>query len=603
MSSDNIKRWELIKEASKVAAFHKASFEIDPTVQKALIGGGIGAGLGGASALLGEDDEEESRGSKAMRRALIGGGLGAAAGGAYGLATGTPAAAAEPKKEPAAKIPTPAEKPGPSNDPNSPSYVPGGPGSAAGPDAPPPPAADIPGVTSPGIDYEQQGVDEAEAAGILNTPDQPAGQVGGSLDESGAADAAPTAPETNFQPAMGMGENGGIYSIEYDADGNASYSLPTMTDPATGEVFENMELRFKDPNSFFSKDGQIVVPDGQGGWRIGGPDDIDWLNDPAQLEAQSRVDATAAQAQNRLGPDANPGPDGVMGTADDGTGQSQNDLARQQEADEISADVAAQAAGRLGPNAKPGPDGVMGTADDGTGESKAEKARRLDAEQRQDATANQAQNRLGPKARPGPDGVMGTADDGTGESVDDSIHDRHPVDEAGQQKARLGPNARPGPDGVMGTADDGQGPTIAEQKIIDKYKDQGQEKKNSWNVTSMPSPEDAINFGAWMAKQALGRAPKPPKGGFDSRLAPSARPGPDGVMGTKDDGIGRPISEFRKDSAKKKKKSKKRRRVLVGPKGQARSLSPKTEEDDEKKAALRLRSIVERGTANFFNAR
>jgi hypothetical protein len=179
---------------------------------------------------------------------------------------------------------------------------------------------------------------------------------------------------------------------------------------------------------------------------------------------------------------------------------------------------------------------------------------------------------------------MGTPDDGTGESKNETSRreeaegaatgrqeeaDRRVSATENQAKNRLGPNARPGPDGEMGTADDGTGLTLGQQKQLDdliKLRDSGgQEKKNSWNVSSMPSPAEAINFGHRMAKQALGKSA----------------------------GSGKP----------KKKKSKKwHRQVLVGPKGKARYV-PKPEEDDEKMAALRMRSIVERGTANFFSAR
>ena len=573
MSSDNTKRWELIKEASKVADFHKEA--LDPTIQKALIGGGIGAAAGGASALLGEDDEEEGRGSKAMRRALIGGGLGAAAGGAYGLATDTPAAAAEPKppkKVPGAPagpegggaVPPVAQTPAtpPTNDPNSPSYIPSGPETAAGPEAPaaqpeapaaPPEAPPMPVIGPDGVMYapsadgtsmEQIPLEDGQPLRVpegaqvmlgedgyptiyITGPDGNPVELTSDMPEFAAANppAPSAAPETVEAPAPTEGPSGDPVTVEAPA--------PT----AGPETVESLQQQV-----------DAVMIRMEHSRSVGAPTADDQRQLGYLLQRQQLLEGQRQQQIDRLGPNARPGPDGRMGTADDGKGPTlgeQRAAANRkpdgsvektiqapgaaEEAARRRAATDAQEAARLGPNANPGPDGVMGTADDGQGESKAETGRREEAERRQQATANQAKN-------------------------------------------RLGPNARPGPDGVMGTKDDGTGLTVSQQRQLDeliKLRDSAggqREKGGSWNVTPTPSPEEAINFGYRMAKQALAKS----AGSYN---------------------------------AKKKKKSKKRhRQVLVGPKGRARTVT-RPEEDDEKMAALRMRAIVERGTANFFGAR
>ena len=88
MSADNAKRWELIQKAEKVASFHKESLSSE--VRNALIGGGIGATVGGVSpyvqSMLGaEEDEDDPNSRKAMRRAVLGGLGGAALGGGYSM--------------------------------------------------------------------------------------------------------------------------------------------------------------------------------------------------------------------------------------------------------------------------------------------------------------------------------------------------------------------------------------------------------------------------------------------------------------------------------------------------------------------------------------
>jgi len=52
----------------------------------------------------------------------------------------------------------------------------------------------------------------------------------------------------------------------------------------------------------------------------------------AKQEADRRVASTAAQAKNRLGPKAQPGPDGVMGTKDDGRGPTVGEMRKQNSA-------------------------------------------------------------------------------------------------------------------------------------------------------------------------------------------------------------------------------------------------------------------------------